>query len=121
MDNNRLTKKIFEQDWAVCKLNWASEMKQVFSKLGCDHIYRNKSVCNIDLVKDKVKGLFTEEWVRDVNTKPKLRHYTTFKENTDAEDYVQYCQNRHTRCILSQFRCGPTYQSRNWAFPKNAN
>ena len=47
-----------------------------------------------------------EQWLLDVNNKPKLRTYITFKHTVNTEDYVSSYISRNQRSLLAQIRLG---------------
>lgn len=105
MEENRLTKKIFEWDYGIGKRNWCRQMKSLFEELQVD-VYRNKDVCDLDSLGLKLKGIMLNTWKSQVVKKPKLRTYIKFKENVDTEVYVKYLTCRSTRSLFAQFRHG---------------
>ena len=64
------------------------------------------SVIDIELFKRKIIAKADEEWVNNVNNKPKLRLYTTFKNIRKAEDYVTSGFPRYNRSLMAQLRSG---------------
>ena len=106
MDEGRLTKNIFNMDLDLCKMNWSSEMKNIFQKLDMIDIFNNRQVCDTTAVKSKLYEIMELEWRKDVIKKPKLRTYVTFKDSFATEDYVRSNISRSARSLLAQFRIG---------------
>ena len=106
MEDGRLTKKMFNHDFDLCKNNWSSQTKKIFSKLDMMEFYNNKESCDLDIVKEKLYTIMEQEWEKDVHKKPKLRKYVTFKESIATEDYTKYITSRQSRSLLAQFRSG---------------
>ena len=51
MNDSQLTKYMYEYDYQLCKNNWCSELKDVFTQLDMNTFYEHKLVCDITLVK----------------------------------------------------------------------
>ena len=105
-DDNRLTKRIFNMDYRICKNNWCSDLKTVMSNLNLSNHFENKTVIHIDTVKDKINEYYSNILKADVTKVSKLRTYTTFKDNFETEQYVLLNLNKRERSLLAQFRCG---------------
>ena len=105
MDENRLTKRIFNWDYNLCK-NWCLEIKQILYSASLEHIYNEQNVCNINTIDNILTDLRNNQWKESLPSKPKLRTYMKFKDNVYTEDYVKYCKNRRRRSLLAQFRLG---------------
>ena len=104
MNDNRLTRKIFEYDLDKNQ-GWGKEIQLVFRKLNLTNFYENRLPCDITLVKERVKDLMEEQWKQEVESKPKLRTYRLFKTVFEVEDYV-HCNNRLKRSLFAQLRIG---------------
>lgn len=105
MEENRLTKKIFNYDYDQHKCNWSSEMKVLFGKIGVD-CFNLKSVCDISHAVDALNNVMLDAWKKEIVKKPKLRTFIQFKQDMETEDYVKKISSRHARSLLSQFRHG---------------
>ena len=106
MSDDRLTKQIFMYDFSTCSKNWCSDMKKVFVKLDLEHIFHSKSLCDIEQLKTKSADLMHKNWKAELDKKPKLRSFRTYKTDMKPESYVQHCYNRQLRSFLAQIRCG---------------
>ncbi len=91
MGNSRLTTKIFNNDYDLCKNNWCEETKILFNKLDEFDIFRKKDVCNINMLMEIYDRIYNNEWKVNLQTKPKLCTYVLFKDNYAPDDYVKYC------------------------------
>ena len=49
--------------------------------------------------------MMKEEWVQEVENKPKLRTYRLFKTEFETEKYV-FCKDRRKRSLFAQLRIG---------------
>ncbi len=47
MDENRITHRIFDYDYTLCKGNWYYDMKQLFRNINNNKVYDEKRICNI--------------------------------------------------------------------------
>ncbi len=106
MNEDRLTRKMFEYDYAKCKDNWCYEIKQICIKVGKMNMFTEKQFCNISEMQNALKGVFIEKWQSELVQKPKLRTYICFKDEYCTENYVKYCISRRERSLLAQLRIG---------------
>jgi hypothetical protein len=106
MDDSRLTKHIFNYDYDLCKLNWSSDVKNIFLSVGLIDIFTDKAVCNTENLKSLLNREMENNWRAVINQKPKLRTYVKYKYDFCTEPYVlSYMSKRH-RSLLAQFRLG---------------
>ncbi len=105
MDNSRLTKRIFEYDYNVCKNNWSSNMKSLFVDINAD-VFKEKLSCNLSVMNDTLYDIMSKSWAKDVLKKPKLRTYIRYKESVCTEKYVMFLDSRYSRSLFAQFRHG---------------
>ena len=59
--------------------NWSSDMKNLCEQLELD-IYKSKQPVLTLLVKSNINKLYQNNWLNDINMKPKLRTYKLFKD-----------------------------------------
>ena len=97
---------MYEYDYQLCKNNWCSELKDIFTQLDMNTFYEHKLVCDITLVKRKLFEWMKADWQNDVQNKPKLRTYRLFKADIDIESYIKYHMSKRKRSLLAQFRFG---------------
>jgi len=105
MDDNRIAKHIFLWDYNICNNNWSYELKNIFNELHLDH-FENLSLCNIEMAKASIWEKMQQDWLNDVNAKPKLRTYKLYKTELAVENYVSMNLNRQERSVVAQFRSG---------------
>ncbi len=105
MDNSRLTKRIFEYDYNVCKNNWSNNMKSLFVDINAD-VFKEKLSCNLSVMNDTLYDMMSKSWAKDVLEKPKLRTYIRYKESVCTEKYVMFLDSRYSRSLFAQFRHG---------------
>jgi hypothetical protein len=106
MDENRLTRKIFEIDYLNCMNNWSYEVRTILEKIGLLNIFETKTKCNLELAGSKFKENMLATWHQEIRNKPKLRTYVKFKRNIETETYVKSFLGRQNRSLLAQFRIG---------------
>ncbi len=90
MDATRLTRKVVETDYRICKNNWSSEIKQLIKKVNNIDIYHNKRTCDIHEMQNSRHKVFTDKWLNDIQLKPKLRTYILFKHEYSTEEYIGF-------------------------------
>lgn len=105
MPNDRLTKKIFMHNQTV-NSKWCQEIQEIFAKIDKNEIYDNTSLYNLDEFDNDIKPCIDNFWNVQINSKPKLRTFKTFKTNFEVSDYIQAIKNRYTRSIFAKFRLG---------------
>ena len=106
MDNSRLTKRVFEEDYILGANNWCGEVREIMGHLHLIDHYNNKTTVDLPRAKALLTDYYSAIWSRDVQTQPKLRTYRTFKHMFKCEDYVTMDLKKHERSLLAQFRCG---------------
>lgn len=85
MDNDRLTKKVFEFDYAKGINNWSFDIKEVMKKLGLLHHYEQKSLINLTQTNTLLNNNYSNIWSTRIQTVPKLRTYRLFKNELKCE------------------------------------
>ena len=106
MNENRLTKRIFMWDFTLSNNNWSMDMFNLLSNYGMQHYYYELTECNINELKSKEVEIGEERWFSEMNNKPKLRTYATFKTKYEKETYVTMNLERDERSFLAKFRLG---------------
>ena len=108
MDSNRLTRKIFEYDYARAHNhnNWSYELKQIFTKYGHANTFVRKVQCDTKSLRCINEDVWKSNWLNQIPNKPKLRRYALFKSEYSTEDYVKSCSHRVKRSLLAQIRFG---------------
>ena len=89
MDNDRLTRRLFEYDLQnINNDNWTGELQNIFDQLGFfDNLISGEQIY-INECKIKLDDLAHFEWQESISNKPKLRTYVKFKYEIESEDYV---------------------------------
>ena len=107
MDDDRITKQVFNWDFCQCNNhNWSSQIKLLFDSLDFEHIYRDLLVCDITEFENRLLIKFENGWLEKIKELPKLRLYKEIKRNFSTENYIKMNIPKYHRSILAQFRCG---------------
>ncbi len=108
MDESRLTHKLFKWDLQFVQTgsNWSSELRAILTDINMVHIFDTRSVCNLSDIKQKCYEYDSNKWVVDINQKPKLRTYVTFKNTLSTEAYVTSSMPKYQRSVYAKLRCG---------------
>ena len=106
MDNDRLTKKVFNANYDLCNNNWSSNFELLLNDLNYGNLFLRKQQLNIDRATDVLIEKHNFEWKCNIAKKPKLRTYIEFKKELYVEPFVQHCHNRKRRSYMSQLRLG---------------
>ena len=65
--------------------NWCKELYDIFSQIDMQHVFHNKTVCNLDLCKEKL---------------------AQFKKELGIEKYVLNIRSKNERSMVAKLRCG---------------
>ena len=106
MDDSRIAKIVFNWDVLDPSIGWANTMAQLFEKLNIYDLFETRICCNLEYVTNQISILEQSNWLENLETKPKLRTYKTFKYIFETEWYVQSDLSRSRRSILAQIRFG---------------
>ncbi len=106
MDDNRINKQIFIQDYTSNVMNWCKDFQTVCTSLELNDAFENLCPIDMDLFRTKLNDYAVEKWKISVLSKPKLRTYRLFKTDLAPEPYVDCCMSRYKRSIFAKFRCG---------------
>jgi hypothetical protein len=106
MDNNRLTKKLFNYDYNLRENNWSAEMEQIFNFIGYPSHFDDLTCCDITLCTNKLKNRLYQEWENTILEKPKLRTYRLFKVIDENECYINCFMTKRRRSLLAKIRVG---------------
>ncbi len=106
LDDNRLTKKIFNCDLSLAShfnyINWSSEVRAILSSIDKDCVFLTKSACDLIICEQPLKENYANQWFVDVNSKTKLRTYVKFKTEFKPESYVVNFTPKHIRSTLAK-------------------
>ena len=102
----RLTRKIFDWNYALGNKNWATDITALFPNIGMENIFSNKVVCNLTTAENVLYVKMCNSWEEEIYQKPKLCTYVTFKYTFGPEPYVYSYMSRSERSLLAQLRIG---------------
>jgi hypothetical protein len=71
MENGRITKVIFEEDYRRCQNNWCSEIKHIMSALNILHCYNQKCTVNLQYVHSSLLNYQKQIWHETIDNSPK--------------------------------------------------
>ena len=114
MDNNRVTRKVFEWDRSLNEANivktWYSEVKEVFLSAGVESVTSENTPFNLKATIDTLKSSFKLQQVvqlkEECNDKPKLRTFIRFKNFEDPPAYTTKFLTFHQRRAMAKLRLG---------------
>ena len=109
LDENRLTKHIFEWKYANNFGNensWIDEIKQIFQLVDKEDDFNNLLKVDLKYFSILLYGVMEREWQREILVKPKLKTYITFNNLFKEEEYVSKIMSRKARSLISQIRLG---------------
>ena len=106
MHESRLTRKVFNWDFSICRNNWSHKVKALLTNLNLVTSFHDQITCDLNEVIQKVYESEKCEWRTNVRVKPKLRTYVRFKSDLGLENYVKLNLGRSERAFVSQLRCG---------------
>ena len=105
MEDSRLTKQIFNWDYANQR-GWCQDIKHLLIQLDLECVFSEKLCIDIDKAKIKLNDLMQEQWSNEMHNKPKLRTYVQIKDIFEPEPYVLSNISRQRRSLLAQIRLG---------------
>ncbi len=106
MEDDRINKQIFIQDYTSNVPNWCKDFQYVCTSLEFNDAFENLRTIDMDLFGRKLEDFAAEKWKLSLLSKPKLRTYKLFKTDLVPESYVNCCMSRFKRSIFAKFRCG---------------
>ena len=86
--------------------NWSNDIDNILSSINIDKNTANMTSIDINEVTERLLLEEEQSWRIEVQNKPKLRSYMTFKSNISVENYVTQCKSKHIRNLIAQFRAG---------------
>ena len=105
LDDNRITKKVFNYDYQQ-QGSFSHFIEVVCSKLDMEQAYLEKGVLDLKSCKEKLLLDVNEKWATQVDSKPKLRLYKVIKTSPRVENYCKWLLPRFQRSLLCQLRVG---------------
>ena len=105
MDNNRLTKCVFDIDYYAPGKTWRSEVKSILDHVNMQQYFENKRIVNLRHVENILGTTYQRDWNEKLHTVSKLRTYVIFKSTYKVERYLKLNIAQNERSHLAQFRC----------------
>ena len=105
MDVNRIAYKVLFWDSKQKVKSWTNELRNICRFLVC-HEPRLNVLYDLKQIKKLLCKLQTSEWIKNVLSKPKLRHFKSYKTTFDAENYVCKYFPKRKRSLFAQLRVG---------------
>ena len=109
LPENRLTKKIFNNDYVKSSQgvnNWCSKMNNICKTIEQTQKFIDQNWIDLKSAKAFLINKQESRWKRQLPLKPKLRFYIRFKESLTVESYVKYNLSPSQRSLTAQFRMG---------------
>ncbi len=78
----------------------------MFDDIDCQNKFISKSQVSMNSCWALLHELQCKQWLDEINRKPKLRTYITFKKSYELEPYALSFMNRKHKYCLAQYRCG---------------
>ena len=115
MGEDRLPKQTFEllKNCAISgDRNWAVSIKNCLFKMGFGFVWLNGGVGDekrfLKHFKQRMKDCFIQEWSADQVGSERYAWYSSFKQHTNLEMYLNAVDIKKFRDALMRFRCGIT-------------
>ena len=105
MDDNRLTKYVFNSDYTATGKTWCADLKNLLHQVNMQQSFENKQIVNLEHVGNLFNNKHQQERNEKLHTVSKLRTYVTFKSNHETQTYLKLNICKAERSHLAQFRC----------------
>ena len=112
MNENRLTRRIFQWDYSKCRNKWCYAVKRILKSIGWGNMFTTaltdpaNSTVSVEAARDKLMLNFKAKWGNDISSQSKLDIYRIVKYQFGVEDYVKMNMNKKLRSVLVQLRAG---------------
>ena len=91
MDNQRLTKIVFSNDYHLKRGNWSKEISQLFHKLDVNSVFTDMNEWLLNITRDKLHILSHLSHLEyDMNKKKQTTNFQTFKTGKLHNDIYKY-------------------------------
>ena len=105
MNDNRLTKKVFNWDKQQ-NGPWIEDIRDMLYEYGLEEIFLRAEQVHILSLKETLSVQTQRMWAEEIQSKPKLRTYREIKYNYYTENYVLYNLTKKRRSLCAQIRGG---------------
>ena len=107
MDENRLTKKIFNYDYSMPGgKSWCSDVKTILTKVDLLTNFYDKTPVDLKYIEKQLLDNHRVDWSNKIQTVSKLRTYREFKSKFKTEKYLLSNMTKLEKSHFAQFRCG---------------
>ena len=106
MDDDRITKVIFNWEYDLGLSNWCTSVKQILTECGLQQNYETKNLCNLNSLEIKLSAMNETQWKDNLHKKPKLIFYQKLKNSYSSEKYVTQNLSLSLRSSIAQLRFG---------------
>ena len=105
MSSERLTKRVFLWDLDQPH-SWGSDVSRIVRSAGYHGDILVVPYNIVNMVREHLETNYTQQWLTDINSMPKLRTYRTLKFTFGVEDYVSRPMDKYFRSALARVRMG---------------
>jgi hypothetical protein len=106
MNENRLSKRLFELEYRTNESSWCREIESIFESMNMNDMFIDKHVCDLSVCKTIMLNSWKKEVADNVISKPKLRTYVQFMDLNSPPEYLTKLVPRSKRSLFEQFRGG---------------
>ena len=106
LDDDRITKVIFNWEYDLGLNNWCTSVEQILTECGLQKNYETKNLCNLNFLEIKLSAMNETQWKDNLHKKPKLIFYQKLKNSYSSEKYVIQNLILSLRSSFAQLRFG---------------
>ena len=106
MNQSRLNRTVFLYDKNTPGHSWSRIVKKILKDYNLLRYWNENQPVPLDLVKTKIDEQFHNDWEQHCATKPKLRTYILFKDDTNVATHIKCNVPKYERSLISQLRLG---------------
>ena len=111
MDDDRLTKKVYQWDRSCKNNNWSRDVKRILKDIDKFELWDNEGAeINVKQLlshaEEKLMDKVKEQWRKNLNSQSKLRTYRLFKNEYKSDNYVHMNLSKSIRSKLAKLRSG---------------
>ena len=94
---------------AIGLTNWCSSIRSVLERTGLDQTWESQNIgdTNIQFMlsfKDSIVRIFTQRWIKDIESSSKLRTYALVKKYFCVEPYILHIKGNHLITAMARYR-----------------
>jgi hypothetical protein len=106
LDETRLPKIVLLWDLEKSNNNFSANITSIAEMLQLPEFVITKTECPISIAKELLVKIMSEAWLNQIQYKPKLRTYITFKDTFSSEGYLEKCIPKYRRALFTKLRLG---------------